>query len=89
MALGADRSDILRLIAWEGLRLILFGGALGLAGAFAAGRLLRNFLFSIDSHDPVTFAGVAVLLGIVAMAATLIPARVAMRVDPMIALRCD
>jgi ABC-type antimicrobial peptide transport system permease subunit len=89
MALGADRSDILRLIAWEGLRLILFGGALGLAGAFAAGRLLRNLLFTIDSHDPATFAGVAVLLGIVAMAATLIPARVAMRVDPMIALRCD
>ena len=89
MALGADRADILRLIAWEGLRLILLGGVLGLAGAFAVTRLLRNILFSIDSRDPATFAGAAALLALVALAATLMPARAATRVDPMVALRCE
>jgi putative ABC transport system permease protein len=89
MALGAGRADILRLIAWEGVRLIAFGGLLGMAAAIGVTQLLKNLLFSVGPHDPLTFAGVALLLAIVALASTLIPARAAMRVDPVEALRCE
>ena len=89
MALGAGRADILRLIAWEGVRLIALGGALGIAAAIGVTQVLKNLLFSIGPHDPATFAGVALLLGLVALVATLIPARAAMRVDPVEALRCE
>ena len=89
MALGAGRADILRLIAWEGVRLIAFGGVLGMAAAIGVTQLLKNLLFSVGPHDPATFAGVAMLLAVVALAATLIPARAAMRVDPVEALRCE
>jgi putative ABC transport system permease protein len=89
MALGAGRANILRLIAREGLRLILLGGVLGIAGAYGVTRVLKNLLFSVDPHDPATFAAVAVLLALVALVATLIPARAATRVDPMAALRCE
>ena len=89
IALGATRSDILRLIAWEGVRLILIGGALGLCGALAAARVLASLLFSIGPRDPLTFLCVGSLLAIVALIATLIPARAATRVDPMVALRCE
>ena len=89
MALGADRADILRLIAWEGLRLIALGGALGLVAALAATQLLNHLLFNIGPRDPGTFAAVALLLGLIALIATLIPARSAMRVNPVEALRCE
>jgi putative ABC transport system permease protein len=89
MALGAGRADILRLIAWEGVRLIVFGGMLGIAAAIGVTQVLKNLLFSIRPHDPATLAGAALLLGLVALAATLIPARAAMRVDPVEALRCE
>ncbi len=89
MALGAARGDILRLVAWEGLRLIAFGGALGLAAAIATSQLLSSLLFSIGPYDPTTYAAVALLLVLVALAAILIPARAATRVDPAIALRCE
>jgi putative ABC transport system permease protein len=89
MALGADRGDILRLIAWEGVRLIAAGGALGLAAALGVTQILKNLLFSVGPHDPASFAVVALLLGLVALTATLIPARSAMRVDPVEALRCE
>ena len=89
MALGADRSDILRLIAWEGVRLIVLGGVLGLAAALGVAQALKNLLFSVGPYDLVSFGAVALLLGLVALAATLIPARAAMRVDPMEALRCE
>jgi putative ABC transport system permease protein len=89
MALGAARFDILRLILWEGVRLAALGGALGLVAAFAASRLLKSLLFSIGPHDPVSFVAVTVLLVLVALAATLIPARLAMRTDPVTALRCE
>ena len=89
MALGAGRADILRLIAWEGVRLIAAGGALGIAAAIGVTQVLKNLLFSIGPHDPATFAGAALLLSLVALAATLIPARAAMRVDPVEALRCE
>jgi putative ABC transport system permease protein len=87
MALGANRANILRLIAWEGARLIALGGALGLMAAIGVTQILRNLLFSIGPHDPATFAGVALLLSLVTLAATLIPARKAMRADPALALR--
>jgi len=89
MALGADRADILRLIASEGLRLILLGGTLGLASAIGVTQVLKSLLFNIGPHDPFTFAAVALLLVLVALAATLVPARAAMRVDPVVALRCE
>ena len=89
MALGATRQDILRLIAAEGVFLITAGGAAGFAAAFAVSHLLRSMLFEIGPHDPVSFGSVALLLSLVASLATLIPARSAMKTDPMKALRCE
>jgi predicted permease len=89
MALGATRVDILRLIAGEGLRLILLGGVLGLGAALATARLLKSLLFDTGPYDPGTYAAVLLLLGIVALAATLIPARAAMKVEPVVALRYE
>jgi ABC-type antimicrobial peptide transport system permease subunit len=89
MALGATRVDILRLIAGEGVRLIVIGGVLGMGAALAAAQLLRSLLFNVGAHDPVTFAAVLGLLGVVALAATLIPARAAMNVEPVVALRYE
>jgi putative ABC transport system permease protein len=87
MALGADRLGILRLIAFDGIGMILMGIGIGLAAALALTQLLRSLLFGISPTDPLTFVGTALLLGSVALAATLIPARTAMRVDPAVALR--
>ena len=89
MALGATRGSILRLIAGEGVRLIVLGGVLGLSAALAGARLLKSLLFGVGPHDPATYAAVALLLALVALAATLIPARAAMRVEPMVALRYE
>jgi ABC-type lipoprotein release transport system permease subunit len=89
MALGATRANILRLITWEGARLILLGGALGLASALAIAHLLRSMLFSIGPYDPLSFFAVAALLAIVALAATFIPARAAMQLDPVAALHYE
>jgi ABC-type antimicrobial peptide transport system permease subunit len=89
MALGATRLDILRLIAGEGIRLIVLGGVLGLGAALAAAQLLKSLLYNVGTHDPATYAAVALLLAVVALAATLIPARAAMRVEPVEALRCE
>jgi len=89
MALGATRADILRLIAGEGVRLIVLGGVLGLSAALAGARLLKSLLFGVGPHDPATYAAVALLLALVALAATLIPARAAMKVEPVVALRYE
>lgn len=89
MALGADRRDILRLIAGEGLRLIAVGAVLGLGGALASAQLLKSLLFQVGPRDPISFVAVSLLLLVVALAATLIPARSAMKTDPMNALRCE
>jgi len=89
MALGATRGDILRLIAAESARLIATGAALGLAAAFALTRLLGSLLFGVGAHDPASFAAVALLLAIVALAATIVPARAAMKVQPIEALRYE
>jgi putative ABC transport system permease protein len=89
LALGADRSDILRLVMGRSLRLIIAGIVLGLMLALVATRLLANLLFGVRAHDPATFGVSEVLLVIVALIATLVPARTASRVDPMVALRCE
>jgi predicted permease len=89
MALGATRLDILRLIAGEGVRLIALGGVVGLGGALACAQLLKGLLFNVGPRDPATYGAVVVLLGVVALAATLIPARAAMKVEPVEALRYE
>lgn len=88
-ALGATRADVLRLIMLEGLRLVLLGGAVGLTAALSSAHLLRSLLFLIGPYDPITFVCVAVLLALVGIAAILLPAVRAMRVDPMVALRYE
>ena len=87
MALGASRFNILGLILWQGGRLIGIGTSLGLVTALSISRVLKGMLFSIGPYDPLSFMTVALLLVAVALAATLIPARSAMNVDPMVALR--
>jgi putative ABC transport system permease protein len=87
MALGAEPASVLRLIVGHGMLLAAVGIAIGAAGAFALTRYLASLLYEVRPGDPATFAAVAVGLGIVALAASYVPARRAMRVDPMVALR--
>jgi putative ABC transport system permease protein len=87
MALGAQRRDVLRLVIGHGTRMAVMGVAIGIVAALGLTRLMANQLFGVSAHDPLTFVGVGMLLIIVAVAACYIPARRAMRVDPMIALR--
>ncbi len=89
MALGAGRGDVLRLVMGEGLSVVGLGMAAGLLLAFAATRVLGGFLYGVGATDPVTFAGVPLLLGTIALAAGYLPARRATKVDPMVALRYE
>ena len=89
MALGADRAAVLRMVLRVGLRLLLIGVAIGLAGSILVGRTLASQLFGISPYDPVTLAGVVALLFVAGLAACLVPARAATRVDPMVALRYE
>ena len=78
---------MLSLILAESLRLIFFGVVVGVAAAFALTRMLASMLYGVTSTDPVIFISVTLLLTVIALAACLIPARRAMRIDPMVALR--
>jgi putative ABC transport system permease protein len=89
MALGAQRSDISRVVLGQGARLAGIGVIAGAAMAFAITRLLSSLLFGVSASDPLTFVGVAVLLAMVSIAACFIPAWRAMHVDPMVALRYE
>jgi putative ABC transport system permease protein len=89
MALGARRPDVLVLIVKQGMALVLMGIAAGTLLSFGMTRLISGMLFGITAADPLTFAGVAVLLGTVAFLANYIPARRAAKVDPMVALRYE
>jgi putative ABC transport system permease protein len=87
MALGAQVRDVMRLVMGQGLKLVLLGVAIGLAGAGALSRVMKSLLFGVSATDPAIFAIISVLLTGVALLACYLPARRAARVDPMIALR--
>jgi putative ABC transport system permease protein len=87
MALGAQRTDVLRLVIQRGMILTSLGLAVGGIGSFGLTRFLSSLLYEVSPTDPLTFAGVAVLLAAVALLACYVPARRAARIDPMVALR--
>jgi putative ABC transport system permease protein len=89
MALGATRADILRLIANDGLRMVVVGLALGLGTALTVSRILKALLFQISVYDPLTYIVVPLFLSLVALVAVLIAARTGMRVDPAVTLRAE
>jgi predicted permease len=89
LALGAQRGKILEMVLRQGLRLALVGAAVGLVGALIVAHLMAGLLYGVRPTDPLTFVGVSVVLTAVALAACYIPARRAMRVDPLVALRYE
>ncbi len=89
VALGASSNDVMRMVLGQGLKITLIGVAIGLAAAFGLTRLITTLIYGVGTTDPITFASVAILLSGVALFACYIPARRAMRVDPMIALRYE
>lgn len=89
VALGADREQIMSLVVWQGMRIVLIGVSLGLCTAFPLARLIAGMLYNVHPSDPFSFSIVTFVLGVVTLLACYIPARRAMRVDPMVALRYD
>jgi putative ABC transport system permease protein len=89
VTLGAQPEDVFRIVVGEGLRLALAGVGAGILAALALTRLLRSFLYGVSAYDPLTFGGVALILTLVAVAASFFPARRATLVDPLVALRYE
>jgi ABC-type antimicrobial peptide transport system permease subunit len=89
LALGAQSSDVLKLVTVDGMKLAFIGVALGLLSSFALTRLMTSMLFDVTTTDPLTFSLVPLLLAVVSLAACYIPARRATKVDPLIALRSE
>jgi predicted permease len=89
MALGATQNTVLKLVVKQGMVLAVSGVALGLIAALAFSRLVSGLLFGVKATDPLTFAAITILLTVVALVASYIPARRAARIDPMISLRCE
>jgi len=89
MALGASRAEIMRLVLGRGLVLVVAGVGVGIACALSVTHLVASLLFSVSPVDPVTFIGVPLTLGVMALAASYIPALRATRIDPAVALRGD
>jgi len=89
LALGAQAADVFKLMIGEGMRLAFIGVVLGLAFSFALTRLMKSLLYEVGASDPLTFAGVALLLASVALLACCVPARRATKVDPLVALRYE
>ena len=89
MALGAEQGHVLWMVARRGITLVFVGAAGGIGAALGVTRFLASMLYDVRANDPATIAGAAALLGLVALAACWIPARRAMRVDPMVALRYE
>lgn len=89
IALGAQPENVLRLVLNQGVRLTLVGGAIGVFGSLLLTRLLQSQLYETRPGDPATLAGTAMLMLLVALGASYIPARRATKVDPVVALRCE
>jgi predicted permease len=89
LALGASIRDVIRMIVVQGMKPALLGMAIGAAGALALGRLLSSMVYGVKTTDPLTFLAVAVLLALIALAASVVPAYRAAKVDPLVALRCE
>ena len=89
MAVGARRMDVLQLVMGQGVRMAALGTAGGLLGAFALTRLMTKLVYGVSVTDPLTYLVVVVLMAAIVLAASFLPARRAMRVDPMVALRYE
>jgi predicted permease len=89
LALGAQLRDVLRMVVFEGMKPVLLGVVIGVAGALAMGRIVSSLIFEVKPSDPLTFLGVTVLLAAIALLASIIPAYRATKVDPMVALRYE
>jgi putative ABC transport system permease protein len=89
MALGAQSKDVLRLVLGQGLLILLAGGGLGLAGAYAVSQVLSSLLYGVGMGDPISFFGTTLVLAAAALLACYLPARRATRVDPIVTLKCE